>query len=488
MYKNQAKQISFEDFDQPMGLSLNPNNRWVKKAQLINWDEIEKKYAVIFNGCNGQVAKPARMALGALIIQAEYGYSDEETVKQIQENPYLQYFCGMPGYTNEKPFDSSAMVRFRKRITADTLIDINNMFIEHADAQRVEKADKQDEKEQERLNGNTGTMIVDATCAPVRIKYPTDSGLLNTAREKLENIIDSLHQSAGGQKPRTYRKKAHKDFLNISKNKRPTKKAVRRAVKKQLQYVVRDLKYIQRYLEQGKKLSERQQRDYAVAIRIYEQQKQMFDTNTHSISDRIVSFHQPYIRPIVRGKTNKPVEFGPKIDISVVNGMVRLEKFSYDAYNESSLLKEEIENYYKQNGAYPARVLADKIYRTKENIKFCKELGIKLLGPALGRPAKNVERDRKAEYLGECERVEVERKFSLAKRKFGMSQIRTYLQETTQTVVALSILVMNLSKVLFCPFWECLKNCIDFVLRTLLKQKSQLEAGFFAGGNRLLII
>ena len=85
-----------------VGMKLKESNRWVRKAQTIPWLEIEKRYAALFTNRKGNVAKPLRLALGACIIQAEYGYSDKETALQIQENPYLQYFCGYPGYDDEK--------------------------------------------------------------------------------------------------------------------------------------------------------------------------------------------------------------------------------------------------------------------------------------------------------------------------------------------------------------------------------------------------
>ena len=102
MYRYSNGQISLADFKQPVGMNLKESNRWVKKAQTIPWLDIEKRYAKLFTNRKGNVAKPLRLALGACIIQAEYGYSDEETVLQIQENPYLQYFCGYPGYDDEK--------------------------------------------------------------------------------------------------------------------------------------------------------------------------------------------------------------------------------------------------------------------------------------------------------------------------------------------------------------------------------------------------
>ena len=122
MYRYSNGQISLADFKQPVGMNLKESNRWVKKAQTIPWLEIEKRYAALFTNRKGNVAKPLRLALGACIIQAEYGFSDEETALMIQENPYLQYFCGYPGYDDEKlPFDPSLMVYFRKRLTPEVL-------------------------------------------------------------------------------------------------------------------------------------------------------------------------------------------------------------------------------------------------------------------------------------------------------------------------------------------------------------------------------
>ena len=110
----------------------------------------------------------------------------------------------------------------------------------------------------------------------------------------------------------------------------------------------------------------------------------MFDNKTHSVENRIVSISQPFIRPIVRGKAKSPVEFGAKLDLSVdENGMARVEKLSFDAYNESEVLKTAVENYKQRTGHYPERVLADQIYRNRSNLNFCKEHGIRLSGKRL---------------------------------------------------------------------------------------------------------
>ena len=91
-------------------------------------------------------------------------------------------------------------------------------------------------------------------------------------------------------------------------------------------------------------------------------------------------------------------------------------------------------------------VLADKIYRNRENLRFCKERGIRLSGPALGRPKKGEVRNKTQDYRDECERVEVERRFSLSKRKCGMGLVTAKLQETAEHVIAMSILLLNLRR------------------------------------------
>ena len=209
MYKYRSKQISLTDFNTPVGMKLNPDNRWVKKAELIPWDEIEQRYAKLFTNRKGNVAKPLRLALGACIIQAEYGYSDEEVALQIQETAYLQFFCGYSEYNDEKlPFDPSLMVYFRKRLTPEILGEINEMIIQKAETEERSN----DEDDNTTPPSNRGTMIVDATCAPSQIKYPQDTELLNEAREITEKVINEFHIHGSGKKPRKKKKKARKQL------------------------------------------------------------------------------------------------------------------------------------------------------------------------------------------------------------------------------------------------------------------------------------
>lgn len=220
-------------------------------------------------------------------------------------------------------------------------------------------------------------------------------------------------------------------------------------------YLGRNLKTIDRMLESGKNLSPRWQERLETLRIVHQQQKQMYDTRTHTVENRVVSISRPYLRPIVRGKAKAQVEFGTKLDVSVADGFTRLETFSFEAYNEATFLIEVIERFRQRTGKYPQRVLADKIYRNRENLRFCKNHRIRLSGPALGRPKKETMPDKQQDYADICERVEVERCFSLAKRKCGLGLITTRLEDTTASAIALSIVVLNLRKIQ-CAFFNWL--------------------------------
>lgn len=249
MYRYSNGQISLADFKQPVGMNLKESNRWVKKALTIPWLEIEKRYAALFTNRKGNVAKPLRLALSACIIQAEYGFSDEETALMIQENPYLQYFCRYPGYDDEKlPFDPSLMVYFRKRLTPEVLGEINEMIVRDAKERQAKEAESKDDDDSEDhtgAGGNSGTMIVDAICAPSNIRYPQDVSLLNEARENAEKLLDALHDPADGMKPRTYCQRARKDYLKYARCRKHIVKMTRKAIGKQLSYLKRDLEAIE---------------------------------------------------------------------------------------------------------------------------------------------------------------------------------------------------------------------------------------------------
>ena len=458
MYKSQKyHQIAFNDFNQSCGMQLDMSNQWVRLAISMPWDKLDGEYARMFPSKRGCPAKPLRMALGALIIQKRMNLSDRKLVSAIAENPYYQFFLGLEAFQKECPFTAPALVAFRKRLDCSFLKAANELFLASAEAtpehqdRNASKSGEGQAQASPAADGdavpNAGTAILDATCSPSNIKYPQDFELLNTAREKLEKIIDRFHkESHPFGKPRTYRRIARKEYLAMAKAKKRPANKLRKLIRRELGYVLRDLGYIDRYLEAGCRLTEREEALVGTIRKLYEQQKHMFDNKTHRVADRIVSLSQPYIRPIVRGKAKSPVEFGAKYDVSIdEKGHARLEKITFDPYNESTVFQDAIERYRKRTGHYPERALVDQIYRTRENRAYCKERGIRMSGPKLGRPKKEGKaKTTKAEYKDNADRIEVERFFSTEKRVSGGGLIMAKLEETTLAAIALSVFVTNL--------------------------------------------
>lgn len=286
MYKLSNKSaISFFDFNQPAGMHMNPENRWIILAESIPWDDLELMYADLFKSKTGNVAKPLRMALGALIIQKKYGFSDRELVAQITENPYLQYFIGLPGYQETQPFDATTLVLFRKRLTSEVLAEINEYILAY---NRKDDADNNGRKppgsggtssagnagddtdDTSESSENSGTLILDATCAPVYIRFPQDISLLNEAREKLEKMIQFIHKNYGKPLPRTYKRTARKSYLDYAKRRKHSKKQIRKAISKQLGYVRRDIRYLTEFIKEGCELSRKQQFQFDTICTLYE--------------------------------------------------------------------------------------------------------------------------------------------------------------------------------------------------------------------------
>ena len=494
MYKKRRQvQISVFDYNQGFGFPINEDNRWVKLSKKIPWDEIEEKYAAQF-GDTGMPAIPARVALGALMIRRIMHLSDRATVKAIQEGPYLQYFLGMEKYADQPPFDPSLMSTFRKRFDLDAMGEITDLVIEYekktgipggADndndgaanndniqpkkdfanplseeeiaasiqrgAERITRgilAGKTTRREAMVAGTNQGDLIIDATCCPVNIRYPQDFSLLNEAREKLESMLNRISRLSPTKKPRTYARVARKEYLNLAKSKKRSRKKIRHVIRIMLNCIKRNLRYLKRYLKVGYALTKKETQDLTVIRLLYVQQKEMYQENKNRIDHRIVSLHMPFIRPIMRGKVPTPTEFGPKMDLTVDDdGDMRISHFSYEAYNESVHLIEAIDAYRDRNGYYPERVLADTIYRNKKNREYCKEHGIQMSGPKLGRPSKNDEINqdqKKKEQQDMVDRIEVERRFSRQKRCFGLDLIMEKREDTVGSSVGLGVLLDNI--------------------------------------------
>jgi len=186
------------------------------------------------------------------------------------------------------------------------------------------------------------------------------------------------------------------------------------------------------------------------------------------------------VRPIKRGKAGAATEFGAKISVSLIDGAAFVDRISWDAYNESGDLQSQINSYLNRFGHYPESVHADKIYRNRDNRKFCKKHGIRLSGPPLGRPPADVEKQREVKQQArqdERDRIPIEGKFGQGKRRFSLARIMCKLDVTSVTAITVAFVVMNLEKwlkghflALFfglkTPFWALIGDILPIVTRS----------------------
>ncbi len=495
MYRDHRGQLEFVDFYLPFGGKMRKDNRWVRMAEIMPWDEITELYKESLAGTGmGTPALNARVAFGALVIKKLMGLTDEETVLYIQENPYAQYYLGYHEYQEERLFDASMMTHFRKRFTMEVVKRINERLVkqawsksegeegcenhrieetgsrnegtddavENSRATRSERSEGEEaakELSEEAETARAGKLLIDATCCPADIAYPTYVGLMSKARRRTEALIDRLYEQARGamKKPRTYRRIARKHFAAFSRSRKPRKKAIRKALRRQLGYVKRNLNHITTLAQEVSvaRLTRREYREFLIIQELYRQQREMYEQRRHSITGRIVSVDQPHVRPIKRGKAAADTEFGAKISVGMIEGYAFVDKLAWDNYNESGDLQKQVERYRERTGAYPESVHADKIYRTRENRRYLRELKIRLSGAPLGRPRKEHTGNtpealahKKQMREDERARIPIEGKFGQCKRRFSLNRVMTKLQGTSETSIAMTILTVNLLKAL----------------------------------------
>lgn len=461
-------------FLMPFGDGLDETNRWVRMARLVPWSMVEDAYGVHFRR-DGRGHRPltARVALGALIIKERLGLTDRETVEQIRENPYLQYFLGFGSFSSAAPFDASLMVHFRRRLGPDVVVAMNQRLIEERlrrndgtdspDSSDTDGGDPPSAGEQGSAAGNEhaaappqGMLIIDATCAPADITYPTDLKVINQAREATERIIDDLHRPEIGtcRRPRTHRKRGRQAFVSAMKSKKLTRQARRVAAGRLLRFLHRNLRIIGAHIASDqwnlRLLTKDWYKKLLVASEVARQQEHLYRAKEWSIPDRIVSVSQPHVRPIVRGKAGVPVEFGAKLSASWVGGYASLDRLSWDAYHEGLDLPAQAEAYRNRTGRYPAVIHADRAYTTRANRAWCVDRGIRLAGIAPGRPPTDPEAlraRRKQARDDEAARQPIEGIFGRGKRRWSLARIMAKLALTSATVIALVFLVMNLEAI-----------------------------------------
>lgn len=469
-------QLVFDGFETPFAKNLNAKNRWVILAKLIPWDEICNIYLkAVPEATTGRPRLSPRVVLGSIIIKHLCDTDDRETCSQISENIYMQHFLGYSSFSDEPPFDPSLFLTFRKLLTLDVINQINEKIVALKTKLEEDKNQDQDnsDSDSKRENPNRGTVLMDATACPQDIAYPTDLNILNDAREKSEMLIDILYQKElHGKKPRTYREKARTVYLNTAQKKSKTGKIIRKGVGQQLRYLKRNINHIDGLLDKydGIPLKKKELKYWYAIQLLCDQQQEMFETKTKSCPDRIVSIHQPHIRPIVRGKSQAKVEFGAKIHCSMIDGITFLDELNWNAFNEGSNLMNYVGLYKKRFGCYPKNLLVDKIYSTRENRKMLKEIGVNLVGKPMGRPSLAAQI-----VLSPGERNPIEGKFGQAKTGYALDRIKARLQDTSESWIASIFLVLNLVKLAGVALQWIIVAILEHLFLSIFEKRTKKE-------------
>lgn len=420
----------------PLGGGLRADNRWMRLAALIPWEELETTYRTYFSEGMGRPAKDARLICGLLVVKHGEGYSDERVVEEYLENPYVQVFCGEETFITDGGIDPSLLSKLRKRLGAMFFQKLEHDVLEVLKRRRIIRP---------------GEHLLDATVVPANMEYPTDAKLLNRAREWVVKVIRVIRRRCDVKgKVRTYCRKARAAYLGFSKKRKKTKAMVRLMRGKLLRYLRRNIRQLEDLLrEHGRRLRRNErafvQQRLATVKMVYDQQRELWKTRARTVKERIVSLHLPHIRPIVRGKDGRDVEFGPKILLSWVDGYGFLDELKFEAHNEGSLWEKSLDLHKKRFGEFPTESTGDGIFGTRANRAMLKGKGVRGGVKALGRSANTTENKK---WLREKQKVRGSRMEGLighAKSHFGLDRIRYTIKDGEEMWIRLGLLAMNLS-------------------------------------------
>ena len=440
-------QRKIEEFGNLYQMKLNPQNRWIKMAHHLPWDKLVKIFAEHFSDF-GRMSINPRIVIGSLIIKHKLNLSDEETVQSIEENPYMQYFLGFDEFLSQRPFSPSLFVEWRKKMGNDTFNRFSDVLLKVCFPKKI-KGEQKDQAKNTAPLPNKGKLKLDATVAEQYITYPNDLGLLNSAREKTEAMVDKLFDLLRSEitvKPRTYRREARKRYLAEAKKRQKNKAQLRKAIRYQLNCLDRNIRYINEMLDRFDKcpLSYKTMREFWIIQTLNDQQRKMYNEKSNRCDDRIVSIAQPHVRPILRGKQGKKVEFGAKIGLCLADGFVKAQTISWDAYNESADLIPHVMAYKELYGYFPELVQVDKIYGTNVNRKWCKENGIRMTVSPKGKPKKITAYQKRKRKKELTERNQIEGKIGQVKQGYDLDEVKAKLKDTSTTWIGATLFIANL--------------------------------------------
>lgn len=423
---------------------LDENHELIKISKAIDWTALSDKLAQFYCPDNGRPAKPSRAKIGLLILKHLYQFSDDDLVDLIKRDLYAQYLCDVSFSEAVNFIHPSSLTKFRKQIGLSGIKLIEEEVLNSLKRTKLLKGRK---------------LVCDTTVVPSNIAYPTDISLLEKVRQKAVGYLETAKE-LGAKTYRTYKRTAKKVFVQYQKIRHHTIKSRRRVQKQLRQFAQRNIQQLagavnnlkETLKDTGsqtvnsigkakKKFTKETEKFLSTAQEILAQQKDIY--KDLPVKERIVSVHQPHLRPMVRGKYPVNVEFGPKILLNLKNNFLFLEQLSFNNVSDSQLLDIALKGYQERFGSMPTQLAADRGFWSKENHQLAEDCGIKKIA---------IENKGKSSYLKGKPfrerlrrlRCSIEAKISLAKRKYGLSRTRYNIQNGEEIWVRLGLIAMNL--------------------------------------------
>lgn len=342
--------------------------------------------------------------------------SAPKLLEQLNGNIHFQIFCGIatdPAHplTNYKLIDDIVMElagKLKVQQQQDVLAAMWKPYMQDLDA-----------------------MFTDATCYESGMRFPTDPKLLWEGMEKSYRTMCELSARLGVHRPRTKFLDVEKANLTYRKQRKHSKSQTRKMTRRLLDLLGKMLKEIhelERNNENAERLlTEREKGDMEIITRMYRQQKSHFNRNDcrESIPDRIVSISRPYVRPIVRGKEVKSVEFWAKVNNILVDGISFIEKLSFNAFSEGTRLKHCTTLHKRLFGVAVRKIGGDAGYAGTVNRDFCSENGIQTSFAKRGRPfTEHKEKDFVRQELARVRATAMEGSFGTQKEHYDLRRVK----------------------------------------------------------------
>jgi hypothetical protein len=428
----------------PFGGKLDEDNNWIKFSKIIPWDKLGKLHDSYFSTKRLSCVKDARLMLGLTLGKFRTGLSDQGILDYFYENPYFQYFCGLDYFASKKMklvVHPSLLSKRRSQLGASYFREFEMEILEILKSHKLVKGKK---------------CLMDATVFCSNISYPNDVKLLNKVRmwscSKISELKKKLNLSS---EIRTYVRKGKQVYLNFAKKKKKSAKLIRNSRRQMLQFTRRNISQLSGLLEicKGRLSSDNFKLSFWEELELgslYEEVRQKLVTAREiyerimSLPNRIVNFEQPWIRPIVRGKEGKSVEFGAKSHISSVDGYAMIDKVEHRAFSEKVELLDYLEQYHARFGEYPKTILLDDIYSSHANKALLKkhniEHSLKFTGNVQDR--KKVYRKRKLRK----ERSKIEGVIGNLKKDYSLNLVTLKIKEGAEIQARIAASMFNINK------------------------------------------